>query len=376
MAKKAYIGVDGVARKIKKGYVGVGDVARKIKKAYVGVGGVARPFWSGGEIEYYGYLENLKRYSSNENKRYGLASGVVGDYAVFAGGLASVSGSSTSLIDVYNKSLTKVSTSITLPKASSYLSGAETPSYVVFFGGSASALSCAVNASLTLTTLSIKSQPKSTNNAGGSIGDCAVFAGGLGNFSTLGTVYSFNNSLTSSRLTDLSQTREYLKAASIGSYLIFAGGRSFGDIYSKSVDVYNSSLTKVSNISDMSHSRSIAGAASNGNYAIFTGGRRSSSSYNQDADAYNSSLTISTIYTYESYKLAGISHPLFALFSGGSTSNGGMLSRVFSVDNSLTVKNQTALPDIKEEHSGELIGEYGLFAGGSSTSVVAYMMPE
>ena len=31
MAKKMYLGVDGIARKIKKGYIGVSGKARKIK---------------------------------------------------------------------------------------------------------------------------------------------------------------------------------------------------------------------------------------------------------------------------------------------------------------------------------------------------------
>lgn len=47
MAKAAYIGVGGIARKTKKLYIGVGGVARKVKKAYIGVGGVARLFYSG-----------------------------------------------------------------------------------------------------------------------------------------------------------------------------------------------------------------------------------------------------------------------------------------------------------------------------------------
>lgn len=48
MAKKAYIGVSGVARTARKIYVGVGGVARKVKKGYVGVGGVARQFYTSG----------------------------------------------------------------------------------------------------------------------------------------------------------------------------------------------------------------------------------------------------------------------------------------------------------------------------------------
>ena len=51
MAKGAYIGVDGKARKVKKGYVGVDGKARKIKKAYIGIGGVAMPFFGGGVEE-------------------------------------------------------------------------------------------------------------------------------------------------------------------------------------------------------------------------------------------------------------------------------------------------------------------------------------
>lgn len=47
MAKKAYIGVDGVARKVKQTYIGVDGVSRKCKSGYVGVDGVARQFLQG-----------------------------------------------------------------------------------------------------------------------------------------------------------------------------------------------------------------------------------------------------------------------------------------------------------------------------------------
>ena len=46
MARGAYIGVGGTAKKIKKIYFGVGGVAKKVKKAYIGVGGVAKLFWA------------------------------------------------------------------------------------------------------------------------------------------------------------------------------------------------------------------------------------------------------------------------------------------------------------------------------------------
>lgn len=45
MAKKAYIGVGGVARAVKKHCIGVGGVAREVRNGYIGVGGVARQFF-------------------------------------------------------------------------------------------------------------------------------------------------------------------------------------------------------------------------------------------------------------------------------------------------------------------------------------------
>lgn len=46
MALGMYIGVDGIARKVKKMYVGVDNVAREVKKGYIGVSSVARPFFA------------------------------------------------------------------------------------------------------------------------------------------------------------------------------------------------------------------------------------------------------------------------------------------------------------------------------------------
>jgi hypothetical protein len=80
MSKAAYVGVGGTARKVTKGYAGVGGVARKIKKGYIGVGGVARPFWSGGELAYYGTITPLSV------ARGSLAGASNGDFALFAGG--------------------------------------------------------------------------------------------------------------------------------------------------------------------------------------------------------------------------------------------------------------------------------------------------
>ena len=46
MAKKTYIGVNGVAKNVKNVYIGINGVAKKIKKMYVGVNGVAKECYS------------------------------------------------------------------------------------------------------------------------------------------------------------------------------------------------------------------------------------------------------------------------------------------------------------------------------------------
>ena len=45
MAKEAYVGSDGLARRVTAVYVGAVGAARAVKRAYVGEGGVARLFW-------------------------------------------------------------------------------------------------------------------------------------------------------------------------------------------------------------------------------------------------------------------------------------------------------------------------------------------
>lgn len=48
MPKNQYVGVSGIARKVKSEYIGVDGVARKVSGGYVGVNGIARQFWPSG----------------------------------------------------------------------------------------------------------------------------------------------------------------------------------------------------------------------------------------------------------------------------------------------------------------------------------------
>ena len=120
--KALYIGVDGVARKVKKAYIGVDNVARKVKKMYLGVNGIARCIFSSRELSYYGTATNLSI------ARNTIASTTVGNYALFGGGLPA-----TSNVDAYDINLTR-----TNPfglSSSKYGLGATTVGNYALFGG-------------------------------------------------------------------------------------------------------------------------------------------------------------------------------------------------------------------------------------------------
>lgn len=75
MAKAIYMGIGGVARKVKQPYIGVGNVARKVKTGYVGINGVARQFHQSGYT--------WKKYNINAPIANGNYGGSSGDYAIF-----------------------------------------------------------------------------------------------------------------------------------------------------------------------------------------------------------------------------------------------------------------------------------------------------
>lgn len=175
MAKGAYVGVDGVARKIKKGYVGVDSKARKIKKAYVGVGGVARPCWGGGELSYYGTITPLSV------ARYSLDAITVGGYALFGSGHTALL-TATDVVDAYNDTLVRMSPS-----------GME-------LGGD-----------YRVTTT----------------GGYAIFGGGSVSGGYVGHAVAYSTSLVKTSVSDLSVARIGHGATTVGKYALFGGGYAF-----------------------------------------------------------------------------------------------------------------------------------------------------
>lgn len=364
MAKKAYIGVEGIAHKIKKGYIGVDNIAHKIKKAYIGIGGVARPCWSGGELAYYGtiagaaaglpastkthamFISNsaalaydaaLTMYTpeklSLSSSYSAIASTEVGNYGLFGGG-GYMSGVSSfyhsSAVEAYDQSLTR-SNAPNLTNSRRDASGSKGGKYGIFAGGqvynsSGSSKESSVDAydqSLTK-VLSIRYGGISGNRYGmGStaVGDYILFAGGSSS-SPFATVDAFDASLTRTSPEALSVARERPAAATVGDYALFVGG-SAGSGYVAppvaTVDVYDKYLTRI-NTPDLSTARRSIGATSVGNFALFAGGYGSANS--ATVDVYDSSLTHTLAADLSKARMptaAAVGN--FALFTGGNNND-------------------------------------------------------
>ena len=274
MAKGAYIGIDGVAKKIKGGYIGVDDKARKIKKAYIGIGGVARPCWGGGTPAYYGQIDGLRHQTDM------LSAASVGDYALFAGGHSSYWYTMVCPeVTAYNSSL--VQSYPTDAYMAVYMGAASIGDYAVFHGGvsyyegedyiSIENYVAAYNSSLTQTFRSTSISRYGA--ASGTIGNYALFAGGYYPYgdseSISNKLYTCDGSLTFTELTTtLTNSRAFMRSFKAGNYLLFTGGfnNSSG---SKICEAFDTSLTKYGgtlNLSNTANGNNMAGSV--GQYGI------------------------------------------------------------------------------------------------------------
>ena len=373
MAKKVYIGVDDVARKVKKMYLGVDGKARKIKKGYIGIGGVARPFWTGGELAYYGTITALS--VAREN----LSATSVGDYALFGGGGYSDTTAKTT-VDAYNKSLTR-STPTALSLARYCIGAASVGNYALFAGGQTSNNPSAdvntINVYDKSLTMSTKSLPYNLKaHTATSFGGYALFAGGTTNGDYVKNyVHAYNGSLTVTTINGLSMARKALAATTVGDYAVFGGGFSTNLKAYNYVDACDKSLT-FSSITNLSVARGYLAASSVGDYALFAGGTSSvGSSYDSSnvyatIDAYNKSLTRSTPTPLSQYRHNFTSTTLgdYALFAGGSSGDLSYSSYSSVItdayDKSLTRTVPTGLNNARARLASTTVGDYALFGGG------------
>lgn len=358
MAKKVYIGVNNVARKVKKMYVGVGNVARKVKKAYIGVGGVARPFWTGGEPSYFGNVTSLPLQAGN------FEGATIGNHAIFFKG-EGTGGDGIRHVTFYDQSLTQ---SVAQPNTStcdmsravtvgSYAFFIESGYYIasynssltftrtsVNFAASSVGLSragdyCIVNNATNIKAISqsltvSKATGLDASPANGSMstaGGCALVVGGE-NFPAC---TRYDASLTKAALASLSIARREHKGASVGSGCVFAGGVTSTGTVTGQADGYNSSLTRTT-LSSLSEARCLAGKTSTGDYAVFCGGFISADNYSVSkcVELYDTSFVRTVIEPIKTGRyLSGCATiGPYILVAGGFYYNGSSQTRTTAVE--------------------------------------------
>lgn len=370
MAKKAYIGVAGVARKVKKVYCGIDGVARKVKKGYIGVGGIARPIGVGNaELAYYGAATNMQ---NDRRSGVGISFGAV---ALFGGGIDSAAIS----VDAYNAALVKSA----LPNlaTSRYIgAGAANESYAFFAGGTVS--NVPVDSVDAYNTSFVKSVPAALTQALSNIGAAragiyAVFAGGYnadGNTTSTANAYDKNMAKATP---GMGNGFSSMKGATINGNAIFAGG--FAGTYSGSVSgtvlCFNQTLGR-SSLSDLSTPRVLHAVAANDNYVAVGGGKNSSNGYVSSVETYTAAnvkgQTLSLSVGRSNLAAARAGH--FVLFAGGYIS-GGRSNVVDGFDeNGVRVFSHT-LRAATQDLLGAAVGEFALFAGGdrNGSEVAAYI---
>lgn len=221
-----------------------------------------------------------------------------------------------------------------------------------------------------LTETAVSSLDKAViDHAAGSIGNYALFLGGCtGSSSYQAAVTAYSTALTKSAATALSAARGEIGAARVGGYLVCGSGIAYSYAYEyiKNVDIYNASLTRTK-----SNTATVCGpvAGETPSYAIFSPSDRDSVMH---GEAFNASLTrTQKINLFYSYPSASASVGSYAIFMGHNS------SRYFgAIDDSLT-NHRTIIPTSVTNVTyygamgGASIGAYALFAGGYTESVVS-----
>ena len=348
MAKKAFIGVDGKARKVKKGYIGVDNKARKVKKAYIGVGGVARPFLSS-EPEYYGSIANL------ENVANQIVTAKTPNYTIMYGVSSKPTtlkeGSYSDKFTAYNKSLVKTAFPIsTYMLSSKYQQALSLGQNAVFFSGAIA------------------------SDGEDSFGSAYTSYGGKK------TAICFNDSLVKVTFDWPNTTyHSYGASTSNDNYGILITGLTKGtDKLPKSYNciAYDHNLTKTTLTISKYH---VGGFGVNfGNYALVFGGRTDAkmpskvSSGTKDVTAINSSLVVTypIVLDKGAPNMGGASTNKYTLLGGGgddgNSDNYYTYKTVYSYDKSLVKKN---IADLTQHGAGVTAAAnngYVLFGGGTT----------
>ena len=273
-----------------------------------------------------------------------------------------------------------------LSEAKYKVTAATVGNYALFIGGrntsdSADSFSTMVNVyDSTLTkTLLPPLDPNPTTGGGMSsaaattVGNYALFGGGLGHSSYYYDVLAYSTNLTKTSAPYLSESRHSLAATTVGNYALFGGGQKGAGSASdwlNTVDAYNQILTKVTSPAPLSETKSQLAATTVGNYALFGGG------YDREdtVDAYNQASTKVTSPAPLSEgrdRLAATTVGNYALFGGGYGGGSGVYSSVVDAydQTSTKVTSPAPLSEGRCDLAATTVGDYALFGGGDDDAL-------
>lgn len=130
---------------------------------------------------------------------------------------------------------------------------------------------------------------------------------------------AYDTSLTQTVLTSLSEAREQLAAAEVGTYALFGGGANASG-YRATIDAYDTSFTR-SIPTPLSMGRTLLAGTTIGelDFAIFGGGRTDAAQ--NTVDVYDKNLTRTIPTTLSASRSGLLAGPIgvYALFAGGWT---------------------------------------------------------
>ena len=326
-------------------------------------------------------MGNIKRLTTTLSSAVGyqLATSI-GDYALFGGGRDRRSTSNPiDTVDAYDRSLTK-SYAPTLYQPMMNGGASNVGDYAIFIYGKNSKNS--YNMYMTWYDKQLSSGyefdgSNSRDNCGSaSNGEYAIFAGGGCTYNYRTSYYdevaAYNRSRSCTR-TNLQKVKGYTVGCNLGNYAIFAGGLTTGNVKEDSVDVYDTSLTRLipTNLSVAKYDHA---SANIGDYALFAGGYDSGNNILNSIDVYDTSLTRLTGPQLSTgrYELSGTSINGFAFFAGGINMGGGTPFDLIDIyDTSLTrISNSDSvkLSSGRVDMSATSIGNWALFGGGFTGS--------
>ena len=306
--------------------------------------------------------------------RYYLSSGVVGNYALFAGGYKS--GGYSDTVEAFDKDLTCIAApslrQARYQMASAYNYDA-TNKYVLFGGGrKGSTVYDYVEAyNQSLTKVNCTSLSKKVYNLTGT--RCfvyAMFAGGENSDGCSNIVHGYNTSMTYVTAASLPVPVSELASTSLfdsdkSDYRAVIGGGANDGVAQKYVRIYDGSFTGFTILdTSLSIARHKLAATSVGDYALFGGGRGDGTFY-PTVDAFNLSGTRTSAAPLSK---ARMNLTATGVRFGGGEVNGTRCDVVDKYTSSLTQSTDIPLDVARYALASAGIGAKTIFAGGYGSS--------